>query len=243
VVDEVLAVGDAEFQKKAIGKMQDISKGEGRTVLFVSHNMGAVGDLCKNAVILDNGQIFKEGLVKDIITTYLESSIKVELHRAWGDVNSAPGTKHIKLRKVYSINDEKKAVQYSLTTDKIGIWIEYDILEDVPFFNLGINLYNTIGTHIFSSHDTNKYQEKEVVSIGRYVSIAWIPENLLQEGEYLLSIAAMRYNPFEVIFNEMELLRIQIIDTDVQSAKHENCKLELPGIIRPKLDWHERIKF
>ena len=74
VVDEVLAVGDVEFQKKAIGKMQDISKGEGRTVLFVSHNMATINSLCKNSIMLENGRIFKTGPTSEIIPYYLSSS-------------------------------------------------------------------------------------------------------------------------------------------------------------------------
>jgi len=78
VVDEVLAVGDAEFQKKAIGKMQDISKGEGRTVLFVSHNMGAVRNLCQVGLLLDNGFIRKQGNMQDVIDNYLQIKNKQE---------------------------------------------------------------------------------------------------------------------------------------------------------------------
>ena len=74
VVDEVLAVGDAEFQKKAIGKMQDVSKGEGRTVLFVSHNMAAVRNLCKRGVVLHNGQVVCDGLINDAVDFYLHNS-------------------------------------------------------------------------------------------------------------------------------------------------------------------------
>ena len=76
VVDEVLAVGDAEFQKKAIGKMQDVSRGEGRTVLFVSHNMGAVKNLCKRGIVLNQGQVAFDGGVEEAINYYTDSNVK-----------------------------------------------------------------------------------------------------------------------------------------------------------------------
>ena len=78
VVDEVLAVGDAEFQKKAIGKMQDVSRGEGRTVLFVSHNMASVNKLCKNGIVLENGRVAYSGMISDTINFYLGSGTKTE---------------------------------------------------------------------------------------------------------------------------------------------------------------------
>jgi lipopolysaccharide transport system ATP-binding protein len=83
VIDEVLAVGDAEFQKKAIGKMQDISKGEGRTVLFVSHNMAAVQNLCTRGIVIKNGKIEFNGDIEDSIQYYLNDSANVENFETW----------------------------------------------------------------------------------------------------------------------------------------------------------------
>ena len=82
VVDEVLAVGDAEFQKKAIGKMQDVSRGEGRTVLFVSHNMGAIANLCTRCISLENGSVFEDGSTSEVISSYLDRNNKVSGQKA-----------------------------------------------------------------------------------------------------------------------------------------------------------------
>lgn len=240
VVDEVLAVGDIEFQNKAIGKMQKISIGHGRTILFVSHNLSAIGDLCKNAVILKDGFIHKTGKVREIISTYLESSHKVDLIREWEQNDNAPGDQNIKIKRIFTINKDYVILRYCLTTEDFGIKIEYEVLCDVPYFTHGINLYNISGLHIFSSHDTNKYKPDKTISRGIYSTIVWIPGNMLQEGEYLLSLALMRYNPFFVLFEEKDLIRINIIDTIVQSAKSEFCNLDFPGIIRPKLSWEYR---
>lgn len=91
VVDEVLAVGDAEFQKKAIGKMEDVSKGGGRTVLFVSHNMTAVKSLCKNAIILQDGLMVSSGDVNTVVTEYLRGDSQVENHRVYGGLMADAG--------------------------------------------------------------------------------------------------------------------------------------------------------
>lgn len=240
VVDEVLAVGDAEFQNKAIGKMQDVSQEHGRTVLFVSHNMAAVGDLCKNGIVLYNGSVIKTGPAKEVIASYLESAKKIAVTRVWDQNDTAPGTSEIKIRKGYATDKKMGIAQYHLTTSDICIEIEYEVLQDIPFFTHGINLHNSSGTHIFSSHDSNSYQKGKTVQRGVYLTKVWIPGNLLQEGDYLLSFAAMRYNPFTVLFHEKDLLRLQVVDTMNQSARPEDCKLEFPGVIRPKLFWEER---
>jgi len=241
VVDEVLAVGDAEFQKKAVGKMQDVSKTHGRTVLFVSHNMSAVGDLCENAIIMHNGVVNRMGNAREMISAYLQSTRDIPVSRTWHQIESAPGSADIKIRKIRSTNRDEDIIQYSFTTSDIGIEIEYEVLHDIPFFTHGINLYNSSGIHIFSSHDTNNYHKDRTIQRGIYLTKVWIPANLLQEGDYLLSFAAMRYNPFTVLFHEKDLLRLQVLDTMNQSARPEDYKLEFPGIIRPKLIWEELV--
>lgn len=240
VVDEVLAVGDVEFQRKAVGKMQNISKGHGRTVLFVSHNMSAVGDICKNAIILKDGIIQSEGKAREVISSYLESSNQVDFYRDWEQIENAPGEGSIKIRKMYLVNKEYKIIRYCLTTDKIGIYVEYEVLEDQKYFTHGINIYNLSGLLIFSSHDTNKYESNLIILKGRYSTLVWIPGNLMQEGDYLVSFAIMRYNPFSVIFHETDLLRIQVIDTMKDSVRPEEYNLEFPGVIRPKLYWEKK---
>lgn len=242
VVDEVLAVGDAEFQKKAIGKMQDISKGgQGRTVLFVSHNMAAVGDLCKKAIILSNGSVSNTGNVKEIIDIYMSSVNNIELSRTWSDMNYAPGNDIIRLKKVCSVDFQCKQVQYSLTSEKIGIYIEYEVLKNTSYFTHGINVYTTSDLHLLSSHDNNVYQNDSIVEKGEYKTVVWIPSNLLQSGDYLVSFAFMRYNPFNVLLTTDNLLRIQIVDTMKSSSRPENVNEYIPGLIRPKLFWDERI--
>ena len=240
IVDEVLAVGDVDFQKKAIGKMQDISKGHGRTVLFVSHNMGSVGDLCTKGIILNNGYIFKTGSIREIINLYLKSTQEIDVINVWDQIEGAPGNKYIKIKKIYSVNNEIKFIQYSLTTDTIGIYLEYEILQDVPYFTHGINFFNSSGVHLFSSHDSNKYLKDKILTKGTYSTFVWIPGNLLQEGDYIVSVACMRYNPFNVLFYEKDLLRVHVIDTLNKSAKPEDCNENFPGLIRPKLLWEGR---
>jgi len=240
VVDEVLAVGDAEFQKKAIGKMQDISISGGRTVLFVSHNMAAVNDLCNNAILLTNGTISSFGIVKDIIDQYLVEDVEIELFKEWSNIDEAPGDKNIKIKKIYSVNEKQEIIQYSLITETIGIYIEYQVLVEIDFFALGINVYTANGVHLLSSHDTNKYIDSKLIAEGKYYTIIWIPGNLLQNGDYFVTVAFMRYNPFTVIFHSGNLLRINIIDTKNESARPEDCNEYIPGIIRPKLIWNER---
>ncbi len=241
VVDEVLAVGDAEFQRKAVGKMQDVSRKDKRTVLFVSHNMGSVGDLCTRGIILKNGNIEKAGSIGEIIDIYLKSGQNIDTIREWGNITTAPGNELIKIRRISTVNRNREILQYTLTKDTFGIYLEYELLCDMQYFTHGVNLFNSSGIHIFSSHDSNQYNKNVTLVKGTYFTIAWVPGNLLQPGDYLVSIAFMRYNPFIVLFHQQDLLRIQIIDTKINSSNPEDCKKDLPGLIKPKLNWEQRV--
>ncbi|HQB65413.1 MAG TPA: ABC transporter ATP-binding protein, partial [Fibrobacteraceae bacterium] len=106
VVDEVLAVGDAEFQKKAIGKMQDVSQGEGRTVLFVSHNMGAVKNLCKRGVLLEQGKVKRIGPVNDVVDEYINQNQGIFEFTKYKD-RSGNGTIKINSVEYFNSNNEK----------------------------------------------------------------------------------------------------------------------------------------
>jgi lipopolysaccharide transport system ATP-binding protein len=109
VVDEVLAVGDAEFQKKCLGKMNDISKGEGRTVLFVSHNMGAVNDLCSSVLFLKNGSLYKSGNTSDLISEYFKVGISIDTNAFINDYKSRRGNGEIRFEEV-SINNNSAEI-------------------------------------------------------------------------------------------------------------------------------------
>jgi len=241
VVDEVLAVGDAEFQKKAIGKMQDVSRGEGRTVLFVSHNMAAINDLCKTAVLLTDGCISFSGNTNLVVDKYLSLNSRISYESSWLG-SSAPGNQFLKLRKVFAIDLNYKPIKYIYINQKVGFCIEYEVLVDVPYFTHGINVYNNLELHLFTSHDQHDFDKKSEIKKGMYKTIVWIPENLLQIGEIELSFACMRYNPFEVLFHERNLIRINVLEIIDTVTRNDNYKDELPGLIRPFLEWDQRIK-
>lgn len=146
VVDEVLAVGDAEFQKKAIGKMQDVSKGEGRTVLFVSHNMAAVRNLCKSAVLLENGSVKNIGTVNEIVKEYISDnkSIATEDLRTW---EKRKGDGRVQFQSVYVTDTDGNVLTTVLTGSDVVFNFEILAKEDVNV-DLGFSFFTTDGVMI-----------------------------------------------------------------------------------------------
>lgn len=235
VVDEVLAVGDAEFQKKAIGKMQDISKGEGRTVLFVSHNMAAVKSLCTRGIVLEHGKVIFEGNVEEAVNKYFDDE-KQFAHKEW-NIESSPKTNFLRLlnAKVLNENDELE-LNHSIT-NSITIQFTYEILEEGHVFTHGFNLFNNENIHILSSHDKKSLTLEQSPAKGIYSKKITIPGNLLAEGTYTCSFAIMRYNPFVVEFHEMDIVGFNVIDEFGGDTARGNYNGNFPGIVRPILNW------
>ena len=182
VIDEVLAVGDAEFQKKAIGKMQDISKGEGRTVLFVSHNMAAVKSLCTRGIVMENGRVVFEGGIEDSVNRYLQVS---NLENDFFNVHSRSGNKKILFTniRVFGINENVKPS----TGTPLNILIDFENKENVSLdrivFDLGIE--DDFGYRVcwVSSILVNKELSIEPSQI-----LLSFPINRLNNGRYYITV-------------------------------------------------------
>lgn len=185
VVDEVLAVGDAEFQKKAIGKMQDVSKGEGRTVLFVSHNMASIRQLCNNGILLENGMIKKTGEINDIVELYLNNETSSgEINNEW-PIENAPKHEDITILKA--------AVAYngSSLNSSIPFDLVYEFYCDRDGLSMGVNphVYNSQGVCLF-----NISTEVTRISKGFHRAVFHVPGGLFCAGSYRVDNMFVTHN-------------------------------------------------
>jgi lipopolysaccharide transport system ATP-binding protein len=232
VVDEVLAVGDAEFQKKAIGKMQDVSRGEGRTVLFVSHNMGAISKLCKSVMILENGTKTFYGETNMGISKYLSSNL-VASTEDFLKVRS----KDFQLRAIVIRNAATKKSQAEyMTNEDVEIVFEFDILESVSMFRCGFDVIDqTNGETVFRTFH-NDIQEKHQYSTGKYSFNAIIKGNLLKGARYFVSPIIGIHNVVSYTYMDIFIPLEYINIIGVNSTFGD----ERPGVISPHIFWNER---
>lgn len=172
IVDEVLAVGDAEFQKKCLGKMSDVSKGEGRTVLFVSHNMGSILQLCKSAMFMQNGTLLQIGNVKQVVEKYLTSNIQPDEFKS-ENVNSY-------FRHIY-LSDRKMSQRLIYLFDEdIFINFQINLIEELQDLTLSIVLKDLHDIPISNTHFKITYKNK-----GNWLKIkATLPANFVLPGSY-----------------------------------------------------------
>jgi lipopolysaccharide transport system ATP-binding protein len=181
VVDEVLAVGDLQFQKKCLGKMEDVSQSEGRTVLFVSHNMGTINQLCNKAILLKGGIVIDNGQTADIVRKYMKTgTINGQIQKSSVFGTLVPFIEFLQV----TINGISSNDIYISPSSEIKIIIKGNCKSDVDYFRTGITILKD-GVKLFSFHD---HEEPVQLKRGEFISEFIIPEYFLRPGDYTLSI-------------------------------------------------------
>jgi len=198
IIDEVLAVGDAEFQKKCIGKMKSVSGEEGKTILFVSHNMQVIQNLCNRAMVLEKGIITGSGNPESVISQYLKSSDQQFLGHDYTLTAGLPGNEFIRVQKVEMIPDYLPQQQFIDTRTALRIHFEfwYDV-EEAGDLMAGIQLFNFTGEMIFDLTSERQVFEKGLIS-----AECLIPGNFLNDGAYTVSLVFIRNAAIRLFYLE-----------------------------------------
>jgi|ERR1035437_2260368 lipopolysaccharide transport system ATP-binding protein len=225
IVDEVLAVGDAQFQKKCLGKMESAGR-EGRTVLFVSHNMVALKSLCKKAIWLNAGSVVKNGRAEDVVSNYLQNGAPVNMHQVWDDTKSAPGNKNVRLHSV-KISYDGEASGESLTVATPLDWeFQFWNFEHNALLNFSVVLYDSQDVCIFNIASSAKVYPEGMVK-----GTCHIPENFLNDGVYRVRL---------LIVKDMSVALIDIDNVatfEVYDKREEAWYGKWQGAVRPKFKW------
>jgi lipopolysaccharide transport system ATP-binding protein len=237
MVDEVLAVGDAAFQKKCLGKMGDVAR-EGRTVLFVSHNMPAVTRLCPRTILLDNGHLLRDGPSHQVMSAYLQSGMGTIATREWPDLSKAPGNHIARLHAVRVRTEDGEITEAIDIRLPVGIEMEYEVIQAGHVLVPNYHFFNEQGMCVFVSGDVDPAWRNRPRPAGRFVSTAWIPGNLLSEGTLIVGAALVTFGvPSVRHFYERDAVAFQVIDSlDGDSARGDYGG-PIPGVVRPLLRW------
>ncbi|MGE0043968.1 MAG: polysaccharide ABC transporter ATP-binding protein [Vicinamibacterales bacterium] len=236
IVDEVLAVGDQEFQKKCLGKMQDVGK-LGRTVLFVSHNMSAVTRLCSRAVLLEHGRLVASGPTSAIVSDYVFKGFGKASERQWDDPATAPGDDTIRLLRVRAC-DQHGEVQDSFDIRRpIGIEVTYHVGRAGLHFTPCLDLINDTGVVLFLSQERPNWQGVER-PVGEHTTTCWIPGNLLAEGTFHVDVAFWGFEtPPTGRIEQNGVISISVHDPLEGDSARGKGMTSFPGVMRPLLDW------
>jgi lipopolysaccharide transport system ATP-binding protein len=231
VVDEVLAVGDAQFQRKCLGKMEEVNR-EGRTVIFVSHNMTTVTSLCTRCLLLEQGSVRSIGAPAQVTADYYQGGFSGrgtdfvptgQTPRSRDDVAI--------LRRARLVDADRAPLPYARINQKIGVEMYYEVLKSDhrPIPNIHVFAQ---GQYAFISSPADIGPTPK----GAYVSVMWIPANFLNEGVYAVGIGLTSMNPVRIHFYVPDGVIFNVIDDIADPSRHDYTQA-IPGIIRPRLEW------
>ncbi len=236
LVDEVLAVGDANFQRKCLNKMHDVSQ-QGRTVIFVSHNMPAVVRLCPRAILIDQGQVVRDGPSHEVVSAYLDSGSGCIASREWRGSDHAPSSEVGRLLAVRVRGEDGELQETFDIRRPVVIEMEYEILQSGHVVIAYNNVDTQEGVELFSALDLDPQWRRCPRPPGQYITTVQIPGNFLNEGMHLVTSGVLTLHPPKVQFYEHDAVAFHIVDSPGDDTARGDWSHPLPGAIRPTLKW------
>ena len=231
LVDEVLAVGDAAFQRKCLGKMGDVAN-EGRTVLLVSHNMAAILKLCQKCMLLREGGLDLEGDTSAVVERYNSEGMLAQGERGWTSLTDAPGNDEVRLLAVRIINNAGKVSGMLDISQDYRLQMDYQVLKRASNMALVVRFCHSDGTVVFQTGDLDNQDPMLVREPGHYTSECVVPGNLLNSGSFFLN--AYGHVPHvRSVFAAERVLHFEVLQTDYLGGEHERRL----GPVRPLLEW------
>jgi len=234
VVDEVLAVGDAEFQRKCLGKMSDVAK-QGRTVLFVSHNMSAVLRLTNKTLVIDKGNLLLQAPTTKAVDYYLSRGLTQEGQRTW-QPEETDQKSHFAPVSIRVLDKKGYVLETVRSTESFFIEVEYLVRKPIKGLRVGIYLITSRGEFVFTSFDTDdpeKFESYAIRKAGLYHSRVKVPANILNGGRYLVGINASSYR-IKTYFHDEQALAFNVDPSGAPGTQWPESRL---GPIRPAFKW------
>jgi lipopolysaccharide transport system ATP-binding protein len=237
LVDEVLAVGDAAFQAKCLGKMGDVAR-EGRTVLFVSHNLGSMANLCSRALMLVQGRKHAEGPVGEVIGRYIAMGRVTRGERVWSQPHEAPGNEKVRLHAVRVVSGGEATADVDIQED-VAVEIEFWNLQPGSRLSTSLHLLDRMGVVVLASinmHAANLGRDEwygRAHPVGLFRAVCTLPGNFLNEGSYGIS-AFVLSDVAHVEVSAREAVSFNVHDTGFMRGEYGG---EWIGVVRPRLSW------
>ena len=236
LVDEVLSVGDAEFQRRCLGRMEELGNA-GRTVVFVSHGLPVIAQLCDRAIWIDGGRMVGDGKPAEVIANYLHQTHSAGPERVWTE-ESAPGNDLAQILSIRALPHEGMPPGVIDVRRPIGIEIGFKVLrEGKPLFPK-IKVIDEEGAVAFNAMDTDERWLQQTPP-GEYLATAWIPGNLLNEGTAVVeaAICSLDFPKLEHHAAVYEALSFEVLDPGEGDSARGRFSGQWRGVVRPLLDW------
>jgi lipopolysaccharide transport system ATP-binding protein len=237
IVDEVLAVGDADFQRRSLGRMEDLGD-EGRTIIFVSHNLQAILQLCDRAILLEDGKVVRDGPTHEVVAHYEEQTVGAGSQVVWDDPAAAPGDELVRLQSARIVDQDGAPAPAVDVRQPIGIEIGFRVLGAGRPVVPKIKVIDQHGAICFNALDVSA-RWNDAAPAGEYLATAWIPGNLMNEGRFsvdveVVTIASPKLIPHAVAH---KVVAFHVYDPAEGGSARGLYAGQFRGVVRPLLEW------
>lgn len=248
LLDEVLAVGDADFQKKCFERIANLQK-QGTTIVFISHDLTAVERLCDRALLMQRGRVIAEGTPRDVIVEYQHAGHDLAVKGARGsasrewdkEAGELPGNDIVRLRRARTRTEDGETVGVIDIRRPVGIEVTYDVLRPGHVLIPNYHLFDEQGHYLFGVQDVSSEWLRRPRPAGRYTSTAWIPGNFLSEGNLSVAVNVSTHIPETVLHvSEHDAVSFRVVDKLEGGSARGDFIGEFPGLVRPLVDWTTR---
>jgi lipopolysaccharide transport system ATP-binding protein len=238
IVDEVLAVGDAQFQKKCLGKMQDFGS-RGRTILFVSHNMGLLSSLCPTSVFLEEGKLVAAGKTSLLALEYYGRGRSAPHLVDYRERGRLPGDEYAALQRASVCNAAGEPAYEIDLREPFKVTMRYELRQAAPMAHPNIHFFDARGECVFVSAGEHAGGAREP---GVYEAECNVPAHLLNDGPYFVGVALFTNRGLHASFFERDALSFIVRDPLEEAAQSALASFggTVPGVVRPRLDWTVR---
>jgi homopolymeric O-antigen transport system ATP-binding protein len=236
LIDEVLAVGDAEFQRRCLGRMEELGS-SGRTVVFVSHQLPAIAQMCDRAIQINGGMVVGDGRPAEVIANYLHQTHSSGSERTWS-LDSAPGNDLARILGVRLLAHADMPPGVVDVRRPIGIELVFRVLRHGKPVFPKIKVLDQEGAIAFNAMDTDERWLRSSPP-GEYVSTAWIPENLLNEGSVIVeaAVCSLDFPKLEHQAAVYEAISFEVLDPGEGDSARGTFAGQWRGVVRPLLEW------
>lgn len=238
LLDEILGVGDMEFQERCISKIRELSKQEGRTVLLISHNMQTITDLCPRTLWLDSGILKMDGKTSEVIASYKKKVIETPTSFDNEKSLTEIGNEAVKLLKAQITDINGQIIEIIDVTEELYIEIEFEVFLTHQVMLPRLEFCTDSGACLFWLFEVNSDWENRERQVGRYKSIVTIPPNLLNEGRLNINLVIYTVSPsFRINVDAPNLLALNVTDKMEKVGARGSYPFYIPGFIRPLVKW------
>ena len=236
LLDEVLAVGDFEFQKRCVEKIEQLAR-NGHTIMLVSHDLARIEKLCQRAIWLEGGEIKMDDSAEKVTNALIKSATDSSISLEWTDETIEYQSQFVCLRRIRAVDENRRPLKQIDLTKTFGVEIEFDVLTDEHLIVPRLDFTDGFNTLLFSAFEVDSEWHHKNRPIGRHTCTAWLPKNLFGEGQLGIGVSILSFRPWTVHFETRNLLRIEIVSGSANITSRGHFEGNIPGLIRPLLNW------